>query len=198
MNFAAPYDTTTKFVSALSCLILLAAGVATHNLIVSAISLTLIFVAYAYSPQGYNVSEGALIVRRLVGDIRMPLSELSELRPATKDDFRGCIRLMGSGGLFGYYGLFRTTSLGKCSWYVTDRSRVVVTRFGAKTILLSPGDGSGFLETVRTLAPQASATPGVSQGYHPGQSGGPAMRLAIALAVALALLGLVVGFLAVR
>ena len=42
----------------------------------------------------------------------VPLLDIREVRPATKDDFGGCIRLFGNGGLFGYYGLFRTSKLG--------------------------------------------------------------------------------------
>jgi hypothetical protein len=56
--------------------------------------------------------------------------------------------LFGNGGLFGYYGRFRTTKLGSCTWYVTDRSKAVVVVTDAKTIVLSPADTTGFLAAI--------------------------------------------------
>ena len=197
MNFAAPYDRITKFVSALSCLVLLAAGLATRNVFVGAISLALIFVAYAYSPRGYVISEGALLIQRLAGTVRMPLLDLREARPAMQADFRGCRRVWGSGGLFGYYGRFRTATLGLCTWYVTDRSRAVVARFREKTVLVSPGDVAGFLETIRPFAPSLQQAAGTQRDMAAMQSGGGVRKLVgIAIAVAVAGVAVTLGFLA--
>ena len=196
MNFAAPYDRITKFVSALSCLVLLAAGLATRNLFVGAISLALIFVAYAYSPRGYVISEGALLIQRLAGTVRMPLLDLREARPATQADFRGCRRVWGSGGLFGYYGRFRTATLGPCTWYVTDRSRAVVARFREKTVLLSPGDVASFLETIRPFAPSLQQAAGAPPEMAAMQSRGVWKLVGIAIAVAVAGVAVTLGVLA--
>ena len=65
----------------------------------------------------------------------------------------GCIRLWGSGGLFGYYGLFSTAKLGKSTWYVTNRSNAVVLITAAKTILFSPDDPKEFLAAIRSATP---------------------------------------------
>jgi len=146
--FTASYDRTAKIVTAVVCLILLAAAVAIQNIFVAILSLLVILLAYAYSTRGYVVQDGVIVIRRPIGKIRVPLDSVREARLATPDDFRGCIRLWGSGGLFGYYGLFRTSTLGRSSWYMTDRSRAVVLIAGAKTILVSPGDTQGFLAAI--------------------------------------------------
>lgn len=67
--------------------------------------------AYVFSPQGYTISEQAIVVNRLVGNVRLPLESVREVRAATADDLRGCIRLFASGGLFGYFGLFCSAKL---------------------------------------------------------------------------------------
>ena len=88
---------------------------------------------------------------RLIGSVRIPLQEIRELRRGAADDFQGAIRLFGNGGLFGYYGLFQTTRLGKSTWYVTNRDRTVIIVTSAKTFVVSPDDVEGFLATVRSV-----------------------------------------------
>ena len=75
------------------------------------------------------------------------------MRRATPDDLRRAIRLRGSGGLFGYYGLFRSAKLGKFKAYVTDKNNRVVVITGSKTALFSPDDVDGFLNAIRAAAP---------------------------------------------
>jgi len=104
--------------------------------------------SYAWSPRGYAVSDGYIEVNRLIGRARISLDGLREARAATKDDFRGCLRLFGNGGLFGYYGMFRTSKLGKSTWYVTNRGKAVVVVTGEKTVLFSPDNVEGFIAAI--------------------------------------------------
>jgi hypothetical protein len=124
--FSASYDSTSKAVSAVVCLILIVVAWVVHIVFVALLFPLLICLAYAYSPRGYLLSGQAIVVKRLIGNIRVPLADIREIRAGTPDDFTGCLRLWGNGGLFGYYGLFRTAKLGKCYWYVTNRSKTVI------------------------------------------------------------------------
>jgi hypothetical protein len=150
--FSASYDTTTKVISAGVLVLFLAIVVGTHSVAVGCITAGILLGAYAWSPRGYAVSEGSITVNRLIGSVRVPLDDVREARVATKDDFRGCIRLFGNGGLFGYYGLFRTSKLGKSTWYVTNRGKVVVVT-GKKTALFSPDDVTGFIAAIGAPTP---------------------------------------------
>ncbi len=105
--------------------------------------------AYAYSPRGYSLDGREIVVHRLIGNVRIRLAGLRQARPATAEDLSGGIRLWGSGGMFGYYGLFRTSGLGKCTWYVTNRRNMVVVETEEKTALFSPDDVARFLGEVR-------------------------------------------------
>jgi hypothetical protein len=154
--FTAPYDRTTKILSAVVCAALLAAAFALQNAIVASVSLLVILLAFVYSPRGYVVADRGVVIQRWIGDVRVSLDDVREARPAESDDFLGCIRLWGSGGLFGYYGLFRTSKLGRSTWYVTDRSLAVVLIGASKTVLFSPDDVQGFLAAIREQAPVPS------------------------------------------
>src|SRR5271168_3685493 len=154
MSFPASFDRTTRIISTVVCLGLLAVIFAVHNIILTSLSVFVILLCFAYSPRAYSLEDGTIVVsRRLAGSARIALQDVHAARRATPDDFLGCIRLGGSGGLFGYYGLFSTTKLGRSTWYVTDRSNSVVVITAAKTVLVSPDDPDGFLSTLRTYVP---------------------------------------------
>lgn len=152
-EFSASFDSCTKIVTCIACGILLVASALTQNLIVGSVALLVLAGAFAYSPRGYAVGGGKVVVRRLIGDVTFSLDGLSEARPSGGNDMRGCIRLWGNGGLFGYYGLFRTSGLGRCTWYLTNRRRAVVLVTDRKTALFSPDDTEGFLAAIRAEAP---------------------------------------------
>jgi Bacterial PH domain len=153
MTFSASYDRATKIVSTLVCLFLLAAIAETHSLVFSAIALLLILVSYAYSPRGYILADRSISVQRLAGQARIALDDVREVRRATPDDLRRSIRLRGSGGLFGYYGLLSSPKLGKFTGYVTNKNNRVLVITGSKTALFSPDDVDGFLNAIRAVVP---------------------------------------------
>ena len=151
--FSVSYDRTAKIITAVVCVILAVAPLSTKILAIAPLGWLLIAVCFAYSTLGYTVADRSIFVKRLIGRVRIPLEGVREVRAATPDDFRGCLRLWGSGGMFGYYGLFRTTKLGKCTWYVTNRGKAVVLITGTNTTLFSPDDVDGFLAAIRAKAP---------------------------------------------
>jgi hypothetical protein len=152
-SFAASYDATTKVTTAVLCVFLAVVAGITHSALAVGIGATLLLVTYAYSPRGYLVADGAIIVRRLFGNASLSLQGVREARSATAEDFSGAIRLFADGGLFGYYGLFRTSKLGRCWWYLTNKKNVVVVLTEKQTALYSPDDVNGFLAAVRAAAP---------------------------------------------
>ena len=156
-EFPASYDAVTKIISAVTCVLALVAAVAIHNPIATAILILVFVLSYAYSPRGYSVSAKTIIVKRLLGNVRIPLEDTRVARKIDADDLRGCIRLWGSGGLFGYYGLFRTTKLGRCTWYATNRKKLFVAIGATKTTVFSPDDVDGFLRAIRAEVPAATS-----------------------------------------
>jgi len=165
-SFPASFDRTAKVISAVVILLFAAVVFSTRNILVGGLAAMVLLAAYGYSPQGYLVLDGAIIVRRLIGNVRISLDGVRELRAAAADDLTGCIRLFGSGGLFGWYGLFRTSKLGKCTWYATNRAHAVVVITDARTMLFSPDDVDGFVAAITPDAPLAGAA-----GSYPAPGG---------------------------
>src|SRR6185436_20603404 len=103
VEFSAPYDRTAKILSIVVFAVLVVVSAAIRNWFAMGISALTIIVTYAYSARGYRASRESVTVKRLAGDAIIPLAGLREARPATADDFTGCMRLFGSGGMFGYF-----------------------------------------------------------------------------------------------
>lgn len=158
-SFSASYDSTTKILSAVVFVIFVVVITVTKSAAFSGLAAVTMLLSYAYSPRGYAILDRSIVVKRLIGNVRIPLDGIREIRSFTAEDCRGCIRLWGSGGLFGYYGLFRTSKLGKCTWYVTNRRHAVVVITDAKRALFSPDDMDGFIAAVRTSAPFPQVPP---------------------------------------
>jgi hypothetical protein len=161
----APYDRLSKAVTIVICALL--AGIVLIPRMpwfIAVLDALLVLAVYALSPRAYVVAEGRITVKRLLKDCVLPLDGLREARAAASDDLAGAIKVWGNGGMFGYYGLFRTTKLGKCRWYLTDKSKAVVVATAAKTFLFSPADPAGFLAAV-------GAPPPVARYYPPEPAG---------------------------
>jgi hypothetical protein len=151
--FPASYDRTTRIISAMACVLILGVALVSRNVLVGGVALIALLVSYGLSPRGYVIANRTITVKRLLKDVEISLEGAREIRVAGCDDLKGCFRLWGSGGLFGYYGLFRTSRLGNCTWYVTARQRPVILVTETKTILLSPDDVDGFLAVMRSEVP---------------------------------------------
>ncbi len=188
-SFCASFDSLTKFISAGVCFFLIGATVGTRSVLAACLCVLVLGLGYAYSARGYAIKEGALVIRRLIGNIEIPLGDIREVRAAEAEDLKGCIRLFGSGGFFGYYGLYRTSKLGKSSWYVTQRDHGVVIVTGDRTLVLSPDDVNGFVTAMRIAISTPEAGPaGSAAGSVP--AGRRTGRFAKVLAIAIAILAL--------
>lgn len=151
--FGVHHDRMTRIISVCAVVALVAVSLNAMKsgvgvVILTFVSVAIIALAYAYSPRAFEISNGALRVKRLIGEVAFPLTNFRFVRDATPADFRGCLRLKGSGGLFGYYGWFWSKTLGKSRWYVTDRSRAIVMTDGSCNILVSPKDRDKFLAAI--------------------------------------------------
>jgi hypothetical protein len=152
-TFGVHHDRMTQIISAGAVVLLVAIPLmairsGTVAIVLALFSAAAIALAYGYSPRGFEISDGAFRVKRLMGDVVFPLTSLRFVRDANPADFRGSVRLWASGGLFGYYGLFWSKALGKSKWYVTDRSKAIVLTNGSQTVLVSPEDHDGFVAAI--------------------------------------------------
>ena len=155
---AAPMDRSTKFTSA--ALVAAMVGIALTVPVAQAGAAGLILgigipaaglaLAYGMAPRGSRVQPGRLqILRRWFGSKTFRIESVA----ATSALFGlGGIRLAGSGGAFGWYGLFWRKGAGRSRAYVTDRAQLVVCDGPDGVVVLSPADPTGFLAAAGAAA----------------------------------------------
>ncbi|MEM2213699.1 MAG: PH domain-containing protein [Candidatus Nezhaarchaeales archaeon] len=173
-EFRAPYDrmikATTSIVIALMSILftyityLVVTEVSNLGiLIVSLLALLyflIVFVPYLFSPRGFALTTKGVLIKRPLRSILISYSEIIDFKRISETSVMKGVRIWGSGGLYGFIGLFRISGLGKVWMYVTDRSKMILieTKRNMKYVI-SPSDPLTFIERLRSLAPSAGQRP---------------------------------------
>jgi hypothetical protein len=168
-SFTASYDSAAKSISTVVCVMFVVLGLATASVAVGFVFVAILAVSFAWSPTGYSIGDGFLSIHRVIGNLRIPLASIREVRIASREDLEGALRVFGSGGLFGYYGIFRSPKLGKSMWFVTRHSHAVLVVSSAGNFVVSPDDVDGFIAWTRPAgsAPSARFAPLPAPSSHP-------------------------------
>jgi len=96
---------------------------------------------YLYQPQKYVINSGKIIVKRPFKDKVIEISTVKEVYTIEKDTMGWVLRTFGNGGLFGFYGRFRSDRYGDMTWYATRRSNYVMLETNDhQKIVLTPDD----------------------------------------------------------
>lgn len=106
--------------------------------------------AYAYTPKAFHLGEGLLRIERPAGDVTIPLASVSEVKPL--DVFLGLTLKAppgGNSGLFGIYGTFYRTELGKFRMYSRRANQTVLLVTTSGNVVVAPERRDEFIAYVR-------------------------------------------------
>jgi hypothetical protein len=151
------FDLTTKIISALVIAIPFVMIIAQYSVIKEnneILTLTSIFlfityfVAWMLHPTSYEISNENLIIHRPVRSIKISLESIKNIE-RTEPGYS--MRLFGSGGLFGYYGLFSSNKLGRHHRYTGNNKNLVLISTEKKKYLLSIHDDLFFQELSKKI-----------------------------------------------
>jgi len=108
----------------------------------------IVLFTWLYSPQGYSVRDGALVIHRPWKPVTIPLAEIRSVQLLPPEDvspFSG-LRMFGVGGLFGYYGVFFLPRLGGyVRFYLRNKENPILLDTTGGRLLLSPDSGGLIL-----------------------------------------------------
>jgi hypothetical protein len=106
-----------------------------------------LFVPYLWAPRGYKLHDNQVIIKRPIGDARIIIAQAAS---RWKWTWWG-LRLFGSGGMYGYYGLFTFKGTGMVRMHATNKHKLVlITDVKGKKYLLSPDDPERFVQQTQT------------------------------------------------
>jgi hypothetical protein len=105
------------------------------------ITVTVCVVSYTYSTRKYVLGNFDIAINRPAGDVVIHVPDILEIRPVKEAELTGLERIFADGGLFGYFGHYRSPDLGDMQWYATNKKNLVIihTRKG-DTFVISPDD----------------------------------------------------------
>jgi hypothetical protein len=152
---AAPLERNARVLTALAALVAVLAPlglllaqprgvlvlVGSPTLLVALVALPL-----ALSPAGYAVGSGSLaVVRRGARPLLFPLGSLLAARPAAMPR---SVRVLGSGGIFGWWGRYASRDWGRFKAYATDRRHGVLLEWPGFKLFVSPEDPEALCRAV--------------------------------------------------
>jgi hypothetical protein len=152
---ALPLDAAARFVTGVFWVlvagvwvgsgILLSGGASGIGVVMAVVAVALAALAIGFrllQPMAYSLAADGLTVVRRRGAFRVPgAPRRAESRPFESRD----LRLLGSGGLYGYLGRFRLSDIGSTGSYVTDGRHAVLLELGDGRVLVSPRDEAAFI-----------------------------------------------------
>ena len=148
--FNAPWGRTLKSVSFAATAILLGVAVIPSPGLgwpVRLLPIVLLVGALPFVVRGYEIREGALLVRRLCWNTRIELKGL-QLVQFEPEVLKGSMKTCGNGGLYSFTGWFWSRRLRTYSMYVTDLTRPVVLTFTDRRIVVSPDQPEAFVRAL--------------------------------------------------
>lgn len=115
--------------------------------------LGILLFSYSYSPLGYSVRDGALVIHRPWKTVVIPLEEIRKVQLVSPEEVGVGLRTFGVGGLFGYYGLFFYPRLGGyVRFYLRNKQNPVLLDTVRGKLLLSP-DSPGLVLALNAARP---------------------------------------------
>lgn len=118
-------------------------------IVIGALFIVLILFCYVYAPKGYDITKGEIIVRRILGKVKIKTSDVENVSIIDPEKMKFTIRTFGVGGVFGYFGKFYNSFLKSFTMYGTQRKNyVLLTMKSGKKIVLTPDD-LGMIDSLK-------------------------------------------------
>lgn len=166
MYFKATLDYKTMIISSIISLMLLSLSyyipiwtdlskdAAANQWIIFGMPLLFIFIlitAYFFSVKFYSIENESLIIHRAFDKVAYNLNEIQATKQLADDSLNKTLRLFGSGGLFGYYGVFSNNTLKKFTLYGTQtKNYILIELKSGKKIVLTPDEPEAMLEALNS------------------------------------------------
>ncbi len=168
--FAAPWDQKITIITVLVSLLILtssaivvwmvlygvrSAAIRALMLFGATVALAALAGAVLLAPRRYAIKDDRVVIERAVCPVEIPIASIRAVEPLSPGSLSGSLRVLGSGGLFGYFGRFRNQALGDYRMYATRGDGYVLVR-ADRSYVLTPEAPDRFIEAVnRARRPHA-------------------------------------------
>jgi hypothetical protein len=106
------------------------------------------FFSAFYLPLSVKIDNDNLYVNRIIGNLTIPVHSIKDAKICTNET-DGSIRYFGSGGFFGYLGIFKNDELGKYYMYAMDKSNRLIIKTVGETYVISCETPQKLIDLIR-------------------------------------------------
>ena len=157
MVFKASLDSFTKITTAVFTVVLATLAIFSYNnstkqnIFDVPVLVILIVITYCgcflYRPLSYEISNGKIIVNRLISNVNFNFSDIKEVKKINNLSTFWCARVFAVAGIFGYFGRFWNNQYGTMICYATKKNAafMLITNTNKK-IIITPDETDAFLE----------------------------------------------------
>ncbi|HVI47668.1 MAG TPA: PH domain-containing protein [Chitinophaga sp.] len=110
-----------------------------------------IVVAWCLSPRYYKIEAGAILIKRPLMSITIPMTDIVRLKSITEEELGSGSRMAGMGGLFGYLGTYHSSEIGKYQRWCTNKDSMVLIESSYRKWLISPSNAEHFIRYVNSI-----------------------------------------------
>lgn len=100
---------------------------------------------FLFRPLNYVLTNDNLVIHRLFNDVTIKRQNIIMAREVNEKDMGLTIRTFGVGGLFGYFGKFSNSKIGRLTMYGTRRNNTVLIETANKKFILTPDEPVEFV-----------------------------------------------------
>lgn len=109
--------------------------------------------AYSYRPMRYITNEQYVIIQRPFYQTKIPLKNIKEIKQISYEELSARIRLFGSSGFFGHFGIYHSTRFGRIYMNATQLNNLVLIILkNHRKIVVSPENAFQFVYKLKGIA----------------------------------------------
>ena len=88
-------------------------------------------------PRYLIIENGLIIITHPIGRTVIEMSQVLKIEAIDRSELRGSLRLFGSGGFFGWFGIFRNSKLGTYRLYSGQLENLYLIKTSTKSYIIS-------------------------------------------------------------
>lgn len=106
---------------------------------------------YFFKPTSFTIDAYEIAVHRPHGAFRTPIGNIERIERVERGTLGWGVRLFGSGGFFGYLGLYYYGRIGRVWLYCTNRNEMLLVTTAKSKFIISPENSDAFLDEWKRL-----------------------------------------------
>jgi hypothetical protein len=118
-----------------------------YRIVLLFFTMFILIITHLLHPVSYTIVSDAIKINRPILPITVQTVDVIHLEKISVADLAITVRLLGSGGVWGYFGIFHSKVHGRLTMMATDMQHLILITTATNKYVISPENTQAFLET---------------------------------------------------